>query len=226
MHANGQATDFFDVCGIDFMGPFPTSFGNLYILVVVDYVSKWVEAQALPTNDARVVVKFLKKLFSRFGVPKAHISDRGTHFCNAQMEKALSRYVGQNPKNWYEKLDDALWALRTAHKTTIGTTPFKFIYGKACHLPIELEHRAYWALKAVNLDLVDASETRFMQIHELEELRNQAYANSTIYKERTKLLHDKRLKEHKDFKKGDRVLLYNSTLRLFPGNLKYRWSGP
>ncbi|GKD48679.1 reverse transcriptase domain-containing protein [Tanacetum coccineum] len=78
--------------GLDFMGPFPDSRVNKYILVAVDYVSKWVEAQALPTNDARVVVKFLKGLFARFGVPKALISDRGTHFCNSQLEKALLRY--------------------------------------------------------------------------------------------------------------------------------------
>ncbi|GKE85406.1 reverse transcriptase domain-containing protein, partial [Tanacetum coccineum] len=73
----------FDVWGLGFMGPYPDSRGNRYILVAVDYVSKWVEAQALPTNDARVVVKFLKGLFSGFGVSKALISDRGTHFCNS-----------------------------------------------------------------------------------------------------------------------------------------------
>nr|GEZ08844.1 hypothetical protein [Tanacetum cinerariifolium] len=82
----------FDVLGLDFMGPFPQSRGNKYILVAVDYVSKWVEAQALSTNDARVVVKFLRSLFARFGVPKALISDRATHFCNSQLEKALQRY--------------------------------------------------------------------------------------------------------------------------------------
>ncbi|GKB02977.1 reverse transcriptase domain-containing protein [Tanacetum coccineum] len=80
---NIQVCDVFDVWGLDFMGPFPDSRGNKYILVAVDYVSKWVKAQALPTNDARVVVKFLKGLFARFGVPKALISDRGTHFCNS-----------------------------------------------------------------------------------------------------------------------------------------------
>ncbi|GKC39285.1 reverse transcriptase domain-containing protein [Tanacetum coccineum] len=82
----------FDVWGLDFMGPFPDSRGNKYILVVVDYVSKWVKAQALPINDARAVVKFPKGLFTRFGVPKALISDRGTHFCNSQLEKALLKY--------------------------------------------------------------------------------------------------------------------------------------
>ncbi|GKD61980.1 reverse transcriptase domain-containing protein, partial [Tanacetum coccineum] len=89
---NIQVCEVFDIWGLDFIGPFPNSRGNKYILVVVDYMSKWVEAQALPTNDARVVVKFLKGLFARFRVPKALISDRGTHFCNSQLEKALFRY--------------------------------------------------------------------------------------------------------------------------------------
>ncbi|GJW66999.1 reverse transcriptase domain-containing protein [Tanacetum coccineum] len=90
--AKDYVCEVFDVWGLDFMGPFPDSRGNKYILVAVDYVSKWVEAQALPTNDARVVVKFLKGLFARFGVPKALISDKGTHFCNSQLEKALLKY--------------------------------------------------------------------------------------------------------------------------------------
>ncbi|GJW28783.1 reverse transcriptase domain-containing protein [Tanacetum coccineum] len=89
---NIQVCEVFDIWGLDFMGPFPNSRGNKYILLVVDYVSKWVEEQALPINDARVVVKFLKGLFSRFGVPKALISDRETHFYNSQLEKALLRY--------------------------------------------------------------------------------------------------------------------------------------
>nr|GEZ03577.1 reverse transcriptase domain-containing protein [Tanacetum cinerariifolium] len=89
---NIQVCDVFDGWGLDFMGTFLDSKGNKYILVAADYVSKWVEAQAMPTNDARVVVKFLKGLFSRFKVPKALISDRGTHFCNSQLEKALQKY--------------------------------------------------------------------------------------------------------------------------------------
>ncbi|GJY71379.1 reverse transcriptase domain-containing protein [Tanacetum coccineum] len=86
-----QVCEIFDVWGIDFMGPFPSSHGNKYILVAVDYLSKWVEAKALPTNDARVVVKFLKSLFARFGTPRAIISDRGTHFCNDQFAKVMSK---------------------------------------------------------------------------------------------------------------------------------------
>ncbi|GJY07341.1 reverse transcriptase domain-containing protein [Tanacetum coccineum] len=87
-----QVCEIFDVWGIDFMGPFLSSRGNKYILVAVDYLSKWVEAKALPTNDARVVVKFLKSLFSRFGAPRAIISDRGTHFCNDKFEKVMLKY--------------------------------------------------------------------------------------------------------------------------------------
>nr|GFA09674.1 reverse transcriptase domain-containing protein [Tanacetum cinerariifolium] len=87
-----QICEIFNVRGIDFMGPFPSSKGNKYILVAVDYLSKWVEAKALPTNDARVVVKFLKSLFSRFGTPKASISDRGTHFCNDQFSRVMAKY--------------------------------------------------------------------------------------------------------------------------------------
>ncbi|GKF27329.1 reverse transcriptase domain-containing protein [Tanacetum coccineum] len=87
-----QVCEIFDVWGIDFMGPFPSSHGNKYILVAVDYFSKWVEANALPTNDARVVVKFLKSLFARFKTPRAIISDRRTHFCNDKFAKVMSKY--------------------------------------------------------------------------------------------------------------------------------------
>ncbi|KAD7116822.1 hypothetical protein E3N88_04090 [Mikania micrantha] len=205
-----QVCEIFDLWGIDFMGPFPMSRGNRYILVAVDYVSKWVEAQPCPTNDAQVVVRFLKKLLARFGTPKALISDRGTHFCNTQMEKALQRYgvthrlatayhpqtsgqvevsnrgikrilektVSWNRLDWADKLDDALWAFRTAYKTPTGSTPFRMIYGKACHLPVEMEHRAYWALKTMNLDMATAKDLRFHQLHELEELRDHAYDHS------------------------------------------------
>nr|GFA98834.1 reverse transcriptase domain-containing protein [Tanacetum cinerariifolium] len=198
-----QICEIFDVWGIDFMGPFPSSKGNKYILVAVDYLSKWVEAKALPTNEARVVVKFLKSLFSRFGTPKAIISDRGTHFCNEKFLRVMAKYgvthrlsIAYHPQTsgQSDKLEDALWAFRTAYKTSIGCTPYRLVYGKACHLPLEIEHKAYWALKHTNFDLKTADDHQKLQLNKLNELRDQAYENSLIYKERTKKLHDARSK--------------------------------
>ncbi|GJU88575.1 reverse transcriptase domain-containing protein [Tanacetum coccineum] len=220
-----QVCEIFDVWGIDFMGPFPSSKGNKYILVVVDYLSKWVEAKALPTNDARVVVKFLKSLFARFGTPRAIINDRGTHLCNDNFAKVMSKTVGENRASWSDKLDDALWAFRTAFKTLIGCTPYKLVYEKSCHLPIELEHRAYWALKHANFDLKTAGDHQKLQLNELNELRDHAYENSLIYKEKTKKLHDLKIK-NRIFNVGDQVLLFNSRLKIFSGKLKTHWSGP
>ncbi|GJX02402.1 reverse transcriptase domain-containing protein [Tanacetum coccineum] len=138
-----QVCEIFNVWGINFMGQFPSSRGNKYILVAVDYLSKWVEAKTIPTNDAQVVVNFLKYLFARFRTLRAIISDRGTHFCNDQFAKVMLKYGGENRASWSDKLDDALWAFHTAFKTPIGCTPYKLLYEKACHLPIELEHTAY-----------------------------------------------------------------------------------
>nr|GEZ05999.1 reverse transcriptase domain-containing protein [Tanacetum cinerariifolium] len=222
-----QVCKIFDVWGIDFMGPFLSSRGNKYILMAVDYLSKWVEVKALPTNDARVVCKFLKSLFTSFGTPRAIISDHGTHFYNDQFAKVMLKYsvthylatayhpqtsgqvevsnrglkrilertVGENRASWSDKLDEALWAFRTAFKTPIGCTPYKLVYGKA------------------------------FQLNELNEFCNQAYENSLIYKEKTKRIHDSKIKD-RVFNIGDRVLLFNSRLKIFSGKLKTRWSGP
>nr|GEV72413.1 reverse transcriptase domain-containing protein [Tanacetum cinerariifolium] len=126
---------------------------------------------------------------------------------------------GENWASWSDKLDDVLWAFRTAYKTPIGCTPYKLVYGKACHLPIELEHKAYWALKQANFDLAVVGDHRKVQLNELNELRDHAYENSLIYKEKTKRIHESKIK-NRVFNVGDRVLLFNLRLKIFSGKIK------
>ncbi|RVW23242.1 hypothetical protein CK203_100432 [Vitis vinifera] len=166
--------DLFDVWGIDFMGPFPMSFGEH---------------------------------LSRFRVPKAIISDGGTHFCNKPFETLLAKYgvkhkvVITSKKDWSIKLHDSLWAYRTAYKTILGMSPYRLIYGKACHVPLEVEYKVWWAIKRLNMDLIKAGAKRMKRWHD-------------------------QLISNKEFRKGQRVLLYDSRLHIFPGKLKSRWIGP
>nr|GEZ86975.1 reverse transcriptase domain-containing protein [Tanacetum cinerariifolium] len=144
---------------------------------------------------------------------------------NRGLKRILERTIGKNHASWPDKLDGALWAFCTIYKIPIGCTPYKLVYGKACHLLIELEHKAYWALKQANFDLAVSGDHRKVQINELNELCDHAYENSLIYKEKTKRIHYSKIK-NRVFNIGDRVLLFNSRLKIFSGKLKTRWSGP
>ncbi|XP_070049715.1 uncharacterized protein [Nicotiana tomentosiformis] len=154
-----------------------------------------------------------------------HVTSVKGHVILARGMKCLSTPLCASHKDWSVKLDEALWVYRTAFKTTIGTSPFKLLYGKSCHLHVEIEHKAYWAIKMLNLDISLAGEHRLAQMNELEEFRLDAYENTRSSKEKTKRWHDRLIKP-KEFHEGDRVLLYNSRLRLFPEKFKSRWAGP
>ena len=193
--------EIFDLWGIDFMGPFQPSDGKEYILVVVDYVSKWIETILTRTIDHREVLRFITRcIFARYSCPRAIISNEGSHFNNAHFRALLKKYrvhhrvtipyhphkngqvevrnrevksiqkkiIRPNGKDWAHKLPDALWAYRITYKTPIEMYPFWLIFGKACHLPVELEHRAYWAIKKHNLSLDEARKHQLLQLHELQ----------------------------------------------------------
>nr|GEZ77808.1 reverse transcriptase domain-containing protein [Tanacetum cinerariifolium] len=125
---------------------------------------------------------------------RASYTAKNVEVTNRGLKRILERTVGENRSSWSDKLEDAFWAFRTAYKTSIGCTPYRLVYDKACHLPLELKHKAYWALKHANFDLKTAGDHRKLQLNELNELRDQAYENSLIYKERTKKLHDDKIK--------------------------------
>ncbi|XP_057517961.1 uncharacterized protein LOC130798882 [Amaranthus tricolor] len=133
--------------------------------------------------------------------------------------------VQKSLKNWSNKLDDALWAYRTAFRTLIETTPFRLVYRKHCHRPVELEHKAHWAVRTLNYDLKSAGEKRLLNLNEVDEIRLNVYESVVIYKEKTKKWHDQRI-TRREFKVDEKVLFFNFRLKFFLGKLKSRWFGP
>nr|GEV32743.1 reverse transcriptase domain-containing protein [Tanacetum cinerariifolium] len=195
----------------------PTIYRDSYNLVKSCKIS---QRDEMPQNVCQVC-----EIFDVWGIdfigpfPSLRGNSGQVEVLNRGLKRILERTVGENRASWSEKLEDALWAFRTAYKTPSGCTPYKLVYGKSCHLPIELEHKAYWALKYVNFDLKTTGDHRKLQLNELNELRDQAYRNSLIYKEKTKKLHDSKIK-NRIFNVGDQVLLFNSRLKIFLRKLK------
>nr|GEX14463.1 reverse transcriptase domain-containing protein [Tanacetum cinerariifolium] len=212
-----QVCEIFNVWAIDFMGPFPSSRGNKYILVAVDYLSEWVEVKAIPTNDARVVCKFLKSLFVKFGTPHAIISDHGTYFCNDQFAKVMLKYgvthrlATANHPQISGQVEVSNRGLKRILERTVGEN---------CTSWSNKLDDARWAFRTAY-----KTPIRKVQLNELNGLRDQAYENSLIYKEKTKRLHDSKIKK-RVFNIGDRVLLFNSRLKIFSRKLKTPWSRP
>ncbi|GKA16045.1 reverse transcriptase domain-containing protein, partial [Tanacetum coccineum] len=201
--------------------PFPKSHKFEYIIVAVDYVSKWAEAQALPTNDARVVITFLKKLFCHFGMLKSLISDRGTHFCNKIMENTMKRYgvnhlfsTSYHPQT-SSQIENTNRALKRILEKTVKDNPA--IWSRKLDDTLWDFRTAY---------KTPTGEKRMFQLHELDELRHQAYENSRLYKARTKVWHDRKLRMRKELKHGNKVLLFHSKYKFKQLKLISRWLGP
>ncbi|XP_070022245.1 uncharacterized protein [Nicotiana sylvestris] len=178
-------------------------------------------------RDCRAFSCLLKKYEVRHKVasPYHPQSSGQVEVSNREIKSVLTKTVNATRTNWAKKLDDALWAYRTTFKTPIGMSLNKFVFGKACHLPVEFKHKALWVLRQLNLDIETAGTSRITRLHELEEFRFRAFESARLYKEKMKLMHDNHILD-RNFKPRDLVLLYNSRLRLFPGKLKSRWSVP
>ena len=186
-------------------------------------VNEW----GVTDNGTHFYNKVINKVLQKYGVRHRtslayHPQSNGqAEVSNREIKSILEKTVNSSMKDWSKKIEDALWAYRTSFKIPLGMSTFRIVYGKACHLPVELEHRAYWATRQLNMDSTLAGEKQLLQLSELDEFRNEAYENAPIYKEKKKAWHGKHI-TRKDFEVGQQVLLFNSRLKLFPAKLKSR----
>ncbi|XP_042059452.1 uncharacterized protein LOC121803944 [Salvia splendens] len=215
--------ELFDVWGIDFMGPFPKSGEYQYILLAVEYVSRWVEAIPTKTNDSKDVTAFVRKnIFSRFGTPSALISDGGSHFNNRWLNNVLDKYgVKDRVTSPYHPQANG--------QTKLANREIKSVLQKTVSTnrkdwALSLDD-ALWAIKKLNQDFQKAGEKRRLFLNEMDEFLMEAYDSSSTYKERMKAYHD-RMISPRELTLEDAVLLHNSRLSLFPGKLKSKWTGP
>lgn len=182
-------------------------------------------------GGSHFISKQFENLLNKYGVRDKVATPYNPQTCvqveisNREIKSILDKITSTTRKDWASKLNDALWAYKTYYNTPIRTTPFKLVYGKSCQLLVMLEHKTYQVIKILNMDYSVVKCKRILDLHQLEELRLNAYENALVYKERTKKLHD-RSTTIREFNKGKLILLFNYILRLFSGNLFTIWSGP